>query len=71
MKDASFASFANADQAARDQTWQDGQVGASETLFQIPPDPLRAKKRLQEIGSGQTPSIWMLFVRPNGTISIS
>ncbi len=46
MKDASFASFANADQAARDQTWQDGQVGASETLFQIPPDPLRAKKRL-------------------------
>ncbi|MDP6545438.1 MAG: FAD-dependent oxidoreductase [Phycisphaerae bacterium] len=44
MKDASFASFAAADQAARDLTWHDGQVGGSEMLFQVPPDPMVARK---------------------------
>ncbi len=46
MKDGSFASFALAEQIARDRTWDSGVVDASETLFQIPPDPVKAKKSL-------------------------
>lgn len=38
MKDGSFASFANAEQKARNITWQVGQVAASEVMFQVPPD---------------------------------
>ena len=44
MKGASQASFATADQAARELTWHDGQVGGSESLFQVPPDPMSARK---------------------------
>jgi flavin-dependent dehydrogenase len=44
MKDASFASFAAADQTARGLTWHDGQVGGSESLYQVPPDPMTARK---------------------------
>lgn len=47
MSDGSFASFAQADQTARDLTWQSGQVDASETLFQVPPDPIKGKKSVQ------------------------
>ncbi len=38
MEDGSFASFARAEQIARDRTWSPEQVDASETLFQVPPD---------------------------------
>ncbi|MCU0913770.1 MAG: FAD-dependent oxidoreductase [Planctomycetes bacterium] len=38
MEDGSFASFARAEQIARDKTWHVEQVDASETLFQVPPD---------------------------------
>ncbi len=48
MPDASYASFANADQIMRDRTWQTGQVNASETLFQIPPDPVRGQKSIAD-----------------------
>ncbi len=44
MKDGSFASFADAEQLARDKTWQKGQVDSSESLFQVPPDPVKGKK---------------------------
>jgi len=44
LQDGSFAAFAQAEQAARDRTWNPGQMGASETLFQIPPDAMRARK---------------------------
>jgi hypothetical protein len=44
MKDASPGSFAAADQTARNLTWHDGQVGGSEALFQVPPDPMTARK---------------------------
>jgi flavin-dependent dehydrogenase len=37
VRDASFAALAEAEQAARDQTWQAGQVDSSETLYQVPP----------------------------------
>jgi hypothetical protein len=43
MRDGSFASLAKAEQIARDRTWEAGQVDASEMLFQVPPDPMRAR----------------------------
>ncbi|MBN2137295.1 MAG: FAD-dependent oxidoreductase [Sedimentisphaerales bacterium] len=43
MKDASYASFAFAEQIVRDKTWNNGQLDASETPFEVPPDPVRAK----------------------------
>ena len=43
MADGSFASFANAEQVARDMTWQAKQVDASEVLFQVPPDRMVGK----------------------------
>ncbi|RJP27524.1 MAG: FAD-dependent oxidoreductase [Candidatus Omnitrophota bacterium] len=46
MNDGSFASFARAEQIARDQTWHPGQVDDSEELFQMPPDPMKGKKSL-------------------------
>ncbi len=49
MEDGSFASFARAEQIARDKTWHPGQVDASETLFQVPPD--RMKGRSQQGGT--------------------
>jgi flavin-dependent dehydrogenase len=46
MKNSSFASFAEAEQIARDRTWNPMVEDASETLFQIPPDPIRGKESL-------------------------
>lgn len=43
MEDGSFASFAKAEQIARDKTWDPEQVDASETLFQVPPDYMRGQ----------------------------
>ena len=45
MEDGSFASFARAEQIARDKTWHPGQVDASETLFQVPPDRMRGRSQ--------------------------
>ena len=42
MKDAGFASFATAEQVARDMTYDPGQLRAADELFQIPPDPIRS-----------------------------
>ncbi len=44
MRDGSFASFAAAEQIARDMTWTKEAVDASETLFQVPPDFFQAKQ---------------------------
>ena len=49
MKDGSFASFAEAEQIARDKTWHPGQADASETLFQVPPDAIKGKKSLSGV----------------------
>jgi len=46
MKDGSWPSFAEAEQAARDRTFHKGQVIDAELLFQVPPDPMRGRKRL-------------------------
>jgi flavin-dependent dehydrogenase len=37
----SWAALAAADQAARDKTFHLGQVDAAETIFQVPPDPVK------------------------------
>jgi flavin-dependent dehydrogenase len=52
MKDGSFASFAKAEQIARDETFYPDYADASEMLFQIPPDPMKGKKSLSELWPG-------------------
>jgi flavin-dependent dehydrogenase len=52
MHDGSFSSFAQAEQRARDITWDPAQVGASEVLFQVPPNPVHCRKHLTETWSG-------------------
>lgn len=44
MPDASMASFARAEQLARDLTWDSNQVEASDLLFQVAPDPVIGQK---------------------------
>ena len=43
MKDSSFESFANAEQLARDLTWDPNQVESGDLLFQVPPDHVIGK----------------------------
>ncbi len=43
MADGSWRSFALAEQIARDMTWDVGQADDSDTLFQVPPDPMNAR----------------------------
>lgn len=45
MKDGSWASFAAAEQIARDLTWDANQVESADLLFQNPPDKLIGQKR--------------------------
>ena len=40
MPNLHFTSFALAEQTAREKTYTDGQIRASESLFHIPPDPI-------------------------------
>lgn len=54
MNDGSWSSFARAEQEARNQSWQDGQVDGSETAVQVPPDPLKA--RAQQEGDWESAS---------------
>ena len=51
MKDASFTAFAEAEQQARDMTWDADQVDASDRLFQIPPDRIQGKKHYDGTGN--------------------
>ena len=46
MKDCSFASFAEAEQVARDHTFHPQQMDESETLLQVPPDPMKGQTSL-------------------------
>ena len=48
MKDNNFASFAEAEQKARDITWDADQVDASDRIFQIPPDHIKGVQRIEE-----------------------
>lgn len=79
MSHDSFASFAQADQIARDRTWQSGQVNASEILFQVPPDPMKGKQRLEGDWPGASevaldsfrPQAWDNWYALNGCADIS
>jgi len=44
MEDGSYASWARAEQLARDMTFHPDQEFASDVLFQVPPDPMRGRK---------------------------
>lgn len=44
MPDFSFLSFARAEQIARESTYVEGQLRASESMFHVPPDPIICKK---------------------------
>jgi flavin-dependent dehydrogenase len=44
MPDGTFASFAAAEQVARDLTYDISQADSSEVLFQVPPDAMKARK---------------------------
>jgi len=52
MNNGSFACFAQAEQFARDKTWHPQQGDSSETLFQVPPDPMKGKKSLSGVWPG-------------------
>ena len=69
MKDGSFASFAQAEQIARDRTWDPGVVDASEILFQVPPDPVKARKSLSGSWPGSDKVNLDVF-RPKGIASM-
>jgi len=47
MKDGSFRSFAEAEQAAIDRTFTKMQIEAGDTLFQVPPDPMSGAASLK------------------------
>lgn len=44
MSDFHYSSFANAEIVAREKTYREDQLRASESLFHIPPDPIICKK---------------------------
>lgn len=48
MKDGSYASFANAEQVARDLTWNPNQVESGDLLFQVPPDHVTGKSHYEK-----------------------
>lgn len=52
MKDGSFASFAKAEQIARDKTWDPTVVDAAETLYQVPPDVINGNTRVSGVWPG-------------------
>ena len=67
MPDGGFASFAEAEQVARDGTWHAEQTDASEMLFQVPPDRLAGEPviALDEVTSealraGDVPALYVL-----------
>ena len=48
MKDCSFESFSEAEQIARDLTWDANQVESSDLLFQNPPDKLEGQEKFNK-----------------------
>jgi ribulose 1,5-bisphosphate synthetase/thiazole synthase len=62
MPDLQFSSFARAEQIAREQTYTEEQLRASESLFHIPPDPIICKKNAKDWKN----SIDLDFFQPKG-----
>ncbi|HUU33101.1 MAG TPA: FAD-dependent oxidoreductase, partial [Vicinamibacterales bacterium] len=65
MTDGSFASFAEAEQVARDRTFHPKQVDESEVLFQVPPDPMQGETSLSGAWPGAAKADVAAF-RPKG-----
>lgn len=65
MKDGSFASFAEAEQVARDSTFHPQQVEESEVLFQIPPDPMKGEASQSGAWAGAA-AVELAAFRPKG-----
>ena len=61
MADGSFASFANAEQMARDLTYSEGEQAITDEIFQVPPDPVRGAMSLP-LGAFQPAGIERMFV---------
>ena len=57
LQDGSFRSFAEAEQQARDKTYTDGQLRASESLFHVPPDPVVCMRTAGQWKGGAKPNI--------------
>ena len=57
MPDGSYASFARAEQEARDRTYQDGQLRASAFLFHVPVDSIVCRTTAAEWSVGALPDI--------------
>jgi len=55
MRDDSFAALAEADQKARDLTWQDGQALASEAIFPVTPSKMVGKIKNLHVLEPQQP----------------
>ncbi len=52
MTDNSYASFAAAEQRVRDLIWDSGIMFTTDELFQVPPDALKARKRVTGAWAG-------------------
>jgi len=65
MADDSPAAFAEAEQIARDHTWDPAQVAASDMLFELPPDAMVGERRLSGAWPGVEQADLDLF-RPAG-----
>ena len=65
MKDASYASFAAAEQAARDRTWNPQVLRTSEGLFEVPPDAMVGREALRGAWPGAAKVDLGVF-RPEG-----
>ncbi len=55
--DWSFLALARAEQVARDKTYVNGQLRASESLFHVPPDPIVCKKSAKDFTSTTVPDM--------------
>ncbi len=65
MTNGCFASFAEAEQVARDRTFHPQQVDESEVLFQIPPDPVKGEASLSGPWAGAA-NVDLAAFRPKG-----
>ena len=57
MPDTTYASYARAEQEARDQTYRDGQLRASAFLHHVPPDPIVGKYTSDAWRPGSEPAL--------------
>jgi flavin-dependent dehydrogenase len=62
MADGSYSAFANAEQVARDLTYDAEQKAAADELFQIPPDPVRGERASGNLAAFRPAGVPFLYV---------